>query len=112
MGIRMTVYDEEKNIIFYGSKLFGYVDFHELESLRYLWGLVLDDHTHELYRNFEDFGDSFYYSCGSTVFGPISHEDFYKFIVLYNKDLKKYDRKYQIDIEMPPYVRHVYLEWG
>lgn len=112
MGTRMTVYDEKKDVIFYGSKLFGYANFHELESLRYLWELVLNDYTHELYSDFEDFGNSFYYCPYSAVFGPISREDFDKFIALYNKDLKKHGRKYQIDIEMPPHVRHTYLEWG
>lgn len=111
MGTRMTVYDDEDGIIFYGSKLFGYVDFRELESLRYLWDLDMDDYTHETYVDFEDFGDLFYYPY-SPKFGPMSLEDFDKFLALYNKDLIKYGREYQIDIEIPPYVKHVFLEWG
>jgi hypothetical protein len=118
MGVRLTILDENDNILYYGSKLYGYVDsLEQSKSLKYLW----DNHSEFLIkeRGFEDYEDfvlsmEIVYWTEKTV--KLSIPQLKEYLKLYDEDLKTWGREYTIsdeaEKEIPAGVESVWLEWG
>lgn len=116
MGVRLTILDEEDNILFYGSKLYGYEDLENSKSAKYLWDIKSEFLINE--RNFKDFDD--FASCmeieGCDKVCKLSIAELKEFLRLYDEDLKMYQKNYTISDsvwkEIPDDVKYVWLEWG
>ena len=117
MGVRLTILDEQDNILFYGSKLFGYEASETLTSLKYLWDIKSDYLIKDRgYEDFDDFAISIeaYTYCDKLC--KLSIPELKEFIKLYDEDLIRHDRDYSIAEEVekaiPTNVEYVWLEWG
>ncbi len=116
MGVRLTISDETHKILFYGSKLYGYVEnLEESKSLRYLWDIqgdfIREDRDIE---DFEEFVTVMGISWSLDSLCKLSVEQLSEFLRLYDEDLKKWHMDYTIskDIHIPKEVKYVWLGWG
>ena len=118
MGVRLTILNEEDDILYYGSKLYGYVDdLEESKSLKYLWDIkseyLIKEHD---YKDFEDFALSMnaYTYCDKLC--KITIPQLKEFLKLYDEDLQACGRPYVIAeeamAEIPSNIEYVWLEWG
>lgn len=118
MGDRLTIRDEQDNMLYYGSKLYGYVDdLEESKSLKYLWDIKSDYLIKEHgYEDFEDFALSMncYTYCDKLC--KITIPQLKEFLRLYDEDLQMCGIPYVIaeeaEKEIPADVEYVWLEWG
>lgn len=118
MGVRLTILDEKDNMLFYGSKLYGYVDnLEQSKSLKYLWDIHSEFLIKE--RGYEDYED--FVICMEIVHWTekvvkLSIPQLKEYLRLYDEDLKKWGREYTISDEVekaiPADVEYVWLEWG
>lgn len=112
MGYRLGVktIDENDNIkdIYYGTKLYGYVDEQDLLSFKYL--VILNKLDEDAYFN---------YGASHRIF--LTYDEFKLFIYLYNEDLKKYRSEYFKNEPDNTFLKEFYnlddecmyiLEWG
>ena len=118
MGTRLTILDEQDNILFYGSKLYGYEsNLEESKSLKYLWDTCSEFLIEERgYEDYEDFVICMEIVNWSEKVVKLSIEQLREFITLYDDDLKKWGREYtisdEVEKEIPANVEYVWLEWG
>lgn len=86
MGYRLFVDNPETNeTLFYGTKLYGYVDEEDLESLQYLFENFWKDD----YPNDFTYRDVYLGYCASNE-TLLDADEFKKFLILYMRDLYKY----------------------
>ena len=117
MGTRLTILDEQDNILFYGSKLYGYEDSKRLSSLKYLWDIKSDYLIKERgYYDFEDFAVCMEVSTMCDKLCKLSITELKEFLKLYDDDLLTHGREYTIteavEKEISSDVEYVWLEWG
>lgn len=116
MGTRLTILDEQDNILYYGSKLVGYVESESLSCLRYLWDIrsdYLNEHGYDSFKHFAGFLE--YAPCIEKVC-KLSIPELKEFLRLYDDDLAIHEREYAIAEEVekaiPADVEYVWIEWG
>ena len=118
MGIRLTILDEKGKMLYYGSKLYGYVgDLEQSKSLKYLWDTCSEFLINERgYEDFEDFAICMEIVNWSEKVVKLSIPQLKEFLKFYDEELKKWGREYTISEEaaksIPKDVEYVWLEWG
>ena len=116
MGVRLTITNENNEILYYGSKLYGYAEnLEESASLRYLWDVQGDFIRADLdIAEFEEFVDVMDIAWCVFRLCKLSVEQLTEFLRLYDEDLKKWQRDYTIskDVHIPKEVEYVWLGWG
>lgn len=112
MGMRLTILDNNDNMLYYGTKLYGY-ESRPLVSMRWLYYnkvCTSDDFDPIGFTCYQDFVDYFDYMTSIPKFVELSYSEATTFIDLYIKDFKKCTG---LDIEIAiPYRDTVWLEWG
>lgn len=110
MGVRLTITDESGNDIFYGTKLFGYVEgLTNSQSFMFLWSLECVKKT---YSDFDDFLSKMEYVCEYQKIGALTRPQLEEFLKLYNFDLQKYKREGKVEVTIPNESNEFWLEWG
>ena len=115
MGARLTILDEHRNEIFYGSKLYGYVSpIQNCESLKYLWA-IKDEWGGNDYSDCEDF--CWYMDVlPEHISIKLSLSQLDTYLEMYDADLCSFelDDYIQEDVEpaLPEGINNVLLEWG
>lgn len=114
MGVYLTLLDENDKIIYFGTKLYGYVD--EIErarGLRYLWDLNPDGLRGD-FRDIDEFFEVFECVNYHPKFCRVSREELREFLKLYDEDLKAWGRGDGISdsVAVPDDVKRVWIEWG
>lgn len=118
MGIRLTIKSKTDEMLYYGSKLYGYVgDLTGLKSLRYLWEIKGDFLTKERgYENFEEFAELMDVVTACDNLCELTISQLTEFLRLYDEDLEDCGREYTIcDVALltiPNGVESVWIEWG
>ena len=85
MGVRLTIENKHGDIVYYGTKLYGYVNCEssELKSLVYLSkipGIFRDDIDFEMFPDVCEFKDPI----------ELKNKEMKQFLIFYAEDLKRY----------------------
>ena len=113
MGTRLTIEDNDGNILFYGTKLYGYTDISYCKSTEYLWRVCYE----ELSKNFddiEDFSEYFEHTWSTERMCKMTTKQLMGFIKAYDEDLAEHGWVYKVsdNISIPSGVEFVWLSWG
>lgn len=115
MGTRLTIFDEQDNILFYGSKLVGYVDSESLSCLKYLWKIRSEHFKEDGYDDFKDFAEHLEVAPCIEKVCKLSISELKEFLRLYDDDLVIHEREYfiaeEVEKEIPADVEYVWIEW-
>lgn len=117
MGTRLTIKDEQDNILYYGSKLVGYVDAEELSCIKYLWDIRKNFLIKEFeVDSFADFADVFSWAHWVNKVCKLSISELKEFLKRYDEDLCVHEREYyiaeEVEKSIPADVKYVWIEWG
>lgn len=116
MGTRLTILDEQDNILYYGSKLVGYEDSERLSCLKYLWDIRSGDLIRGGYYDFTYFAQCMEAMIVCDKLVKLSIPELKGFLRLYDDDLVIHGREYLIAEEVeeviPADVEYVWIEWG
>ena len=113
-GSRLTIYDETGELIYYGDKLYGYVEnLRKSKGLRFLWvsAGVCEDEDFDTFEEFADFID---YMPSTGKICKLSIEQLSEFLLLYDEDAAMWEKKHTVSdkVIIPKDIKYVWLEWG
>ncbi len=113
MGVYLTILDDNDNIIYFGTKLYGYVDHIErAKGLRYLWDLNPDSLQND-FRDLDEFFEAFEYANYHPKFCRVTKTQLQDFLKLYDEDLRAWGQGDGISdiVVVPDEIEHVWIEW-
>lgn len=114
MGTRLTIEDEDGNILFYGTKFYGYTDIRYCKSTEYLWRECYEELSKD-FDDFEEFVEHFEYVFVTAPMCKMTIPQLMGFIKAYDEDLAEHGWDYRVSDNIkpiPPGVEFVWLSWG